>query len=398
MGDVGSQIQTAAHFIAPQFDFRNAGSFQATPAGNLPISGRARSDGGAGALVPTMHAVKVLNERWAVGASLNAPFGLSTEYSGDWVGRYHTVNSKLVTFNLNLAASYELNEQWSFGVGANVLYADAELSNSLDFATFCGAAAGGACPNGALPGAGEFDGFLQNDADDVGFGFNLGIVYRLSAKTRVGFSYRSEVELELTGDVDISLPQDLGGLDALGPQLGAGLAATFSEVDIQADVTLPDTASLAIWHAFSGPLDDWTLSAEIAWTDWADVPQVGIQFDNPLVGLVAEDLGWDDVLRFGFAVNYQVNERWTLRAGWALDESPTPNRVLRNARVPDTDRHAVAIGARYQYNEKISVDVGYSHLFLGDTKLARATDSQSNLVGEFDSHADLFGMQMNWRM
>ena len=398
MSDAGSQVQTSAHLIAPQFEFEDAGSFQQTPGGNLPIGGRTRSDGGASAPVPTFHAIKVLNERWALGASLNAPFGLSTEYSGDWVGRYQTVNSKLVTFNLNLAASYELSERWSVGVGANVLYADAELSSALDFATFCGAAAGGLCPNGALPGAGEFDGFLQNDADDVGYGFNFGIVFRLSPQTRFGFGYRSEVELELTGDVDVSQPQSLGGLAALGPQLSGGLTATFRDVDIKADLTLPDSASLSVWHAFSGRLDGWTLSAEIAWTDWADVPEVGIQFDNPLVPIVVEELGWDDVIRFGFAVNYQLNERWTLRGGWALDQSPTPNRVLRSARVPDTHRNAIAFGARYQYNERISIDVGLSHLYLSDTKLARANSSGSNVVGEFDSHANLFGMQLNWRL
>ena len=37
---------------------------------------------------------------------MNVPFGLETDYSRDWVGRYHAVRSELTTININPAVAW----------------------------------------------------------------------------------------------------------------------------------------------------------------------------------------------------------------------------------------------------------------------------------------------------
>ena len=58
--------------------------------------------------------------------------------------------------------------------------------------------------------------------DDFQESFNAGILIEPSDRTRIGLAYRSEVEFDLTGDVDINDPPPL--LQALGLSSGSGSA------------------------------------------------------------------------------------------------------------------------------------------------------------------------------
>ncbi len=71
--------------------------------------------------------------RFALG--VNAPFGLETDYNDGWVGRYHALQTQLSTLNVNPTIAFEPIPGLSFGAGLQLQYADAKLSNAVDFGT-----------------------------------------------------------------------------------------------------------------------------------------------------------------------------------------------------------------------------------------------------------------------
>jgi len=91
------------------------------------------------------------------------------------------------------------------------------------------------------------------------------------------------------------------------------------------------------------------------------------------------------------------NARWTFRGGMAWDQSPVPNAALRTPRLPDATRIWMSIGGRYRLSDRLSVDAGYSHLFIDTTAINRAGSTGGVLNGSYDSSADIFSLQLNYK-
>lgn len=378
--------------VAPSFEFEDQGSFQRVGTTTLPLLPQvpASAKAGESSLVPTLFYVHAPSERWRVGLGLNAPFGLSTDYDDDWRGRYHAVESEITSINVNPSAAYRVSDHWSLGVGVSINYVEARLTNAVDFAAVCSAAAGGACPNGAVPGQGQFDGFVENDADGTAVGFNFGLLWH-DDRTRLGVSYRSELDHDLEGSMEYRLPETLGGFEALGPELGAALASRFRDADITAPLTLPDSVHVSAFHR----LGRLSLTANVAWYDWGDIPQVSIIPEGPAAEPVVEPLDWQSSVRTAVGAMLDVGQRWTLRAGAAYDESPIPDAQARTPRLPGNDRTWLAVGASYRISDNWSVDAGYAHLFLDDSSIDRIGRTGDQLIGEYQASADIVALELS---
>ena len=89
--------------------------------------------------------------------------------------------------------------------------------------------------------------------------------------------------------------------------------------------------------------------------------------------------------------------------GTAYDRSPTPNK-FRTARIPDSNRIWLGIGAQYRINSCMALDAGYGHLFFKKARLDERAPLLSNgqpvsaarLVGKYKSNVNLFGLQFTW--
>lgn len=89
---------------------------------------------------------------------------------------------------------------------------------------------------------------------------------------------------------------------------------------------------------------------------------------------------------------------WTYRTGLAYDEGAARDASTRSARFPDNDRYWVTFGASYQLREDLSIDAGYAHIFVPDTKINRHGATGDTLTGEYESDADILSAQIRWDM
>ena len=389
------QLQVSGSYIMPSFKFSDRGSVQETPLGNLPLLPASEKDnnGGRPGLVPNVYVVRALSDGFWFGLAINAPFGLESEYNHDWIGRYHAIESKLQTVNLNPSVAWKVDSHWALAVGASLNYIDVKLTNAVDFATVCASRILAICPNGALPGQGNFDGFVKNTGDDISPGANFGLLWS-SADTRVSLTWRSEIKHHLKGNAKFTAPSTLGGFNALPEPLSTELNAMFTNSNIRADVTLPDSVDFSVYHQLT---PRWGMAADAVWTDWADIQAIVIDFDNPLTPTGIEELGFNASWRYALGLQYQLNAQWTFRSGTALDKSPTPNPVLRSARLPDADRIWLSFGASYRVSRQTSIDFGYSHLFVKDVGINRLGATDDLLVGNYNSSVNILSLQANVR-
>jgi len=375
-----SQFVVGMHYIMPSSEFSDKGSTQTIPGPTtIPLQGGDGGDGGVSAAVANVYYVQGLNEDWTFGLGINTPFGLSTEWSNSWQGRYQGIKSEVATINVNPSLAYEVDDKLSLGGGIDIQYIDAELTNAIDTGLLV-----------AAPQAADTIGEVTGD--DWGFGFNLGLLYEFSETTRIGATYRSKIDNTLEGDAKFK------PTNATAAAVLAGLPpGILDNTDATADIELPAILSIGGYHELNSK---WAIMADISWTEWSTLDELVIEFDSAQQDSV-EDFDWDDTFRYGVGVNYRHSDTLLWRGGIAFDESPVPSAEKRGVRVPDEDRLWLAFGAGFKPARGITIDVGYAHLFVDDadinnTKVNTTTGASYSLVGEFDNSVDILSAQVTW--
>ena len=354
----GTQLVGAAHLIKPSADFTGTANFP----GPTAVSGGNGGDAGDLAFVPNLYFKMDLNDSVKLGIGLSAPFGLKTEYDSTWKGRFHAVKSELKTININPAVAYKVNDQLSVGAGLSAMWAQAELTNAVNFGRF-----------------GEGNSKIKGD--DWGFGYNLGAIYQATTDTRISAAYRSKVNQTLKGEVTFVLPNPaLAGAAPNGP--------------VTAKVALPESLSMS---AFSRIDDKWDVMGDITWTRWSQFKELKVVRDNgAIVGGAATPENWSNTLRYSIGANYHYNDAVKLRAGLAYDEEAISDQ-FRTARIPGNDRKWLSIGADWKVSPSSSIDVGYSHLFISDASIDSSKNEPSRakgvLKGSYDGSVDILSAQ-----
>lgn len=404
----GQQIIAGAHVIVPSAKFTatsnptNAlGAPIRNSAGSPILSGSSASDAGQTGVVPNFYYTNKLSDKISVGLGVNAPFGLATEYDKTWAGRYHAVESSVATININPNIAYQVNEQLSVAAGVSAQYIDVTLSSMVDGGLVNAKLAAQLSPAANFAMAVDptnlsnpaNDIFVENTADDWGYGYNLGLLYQFNEGTRAGVSYRSQIKHKVTGDVKSSVPTSVANLAAAG---------LFTEQSINGSITLPASASLSLYHQVN---DRFAVMGDVSWTGWSSFEELVINFEG--AGLAGSSNSpttekWKDTWRYSIGATYKATEALILRGGLAYDESPIKDEY-RTPRIPGEDRTWVSIGAGYQITENIVVDCAYAHLFVPDSTVNKIAtvgsedESRGTLQGEYENQVDIASVQLSYR-
>lgn len=366
--------------IYPDGGFNDQGSIDALGA---PLGSGAK-DVFTGSLIPSAYLVWPVSEKVALGLSVNTPFGLATDYDPAWAGRYQAVKSELKTININPSVSYRMTDQVSVAAGVSLQYAEATLSNAVDFGAVClGALDPASCAGlGLLPQAA--DGFASLTGDDWSVGYNIGASWTPHEALLFGVHYRSEIDHVMEGTADFTVPASATPLTAGG---------SFADTGFSADFILPASADIGVrWQA----CDTVALYATAQWMDWSAVQSIDIVFDNPAQPVSSEVFGYDDAYRYGVGADFEATEKVTLRAGLARDTVPSDG-PLPTARIPDADRWVYAMGFTYQYSDQMALNASVNHIAFDDAQINRTGQFGETLTGDFDIKVPAFSLSLNWQ-
>jgi len=352
--------------------FKDKGSHDVTGA---PLTGGNGGDGGTLGLVPSLYLVHELMDQVKIGLTINAPFGLATKYSEDWKGRYHGVETDLMVLGISPSVAVEvLPELLSLGGSLNIEYADAKLTNAIDFGTIL--MAGGTAPQ-------TMDGFADLTGDDWAVGYTLGLLCTITPDTRIGISYRSKVDHNLSGDVDFDVPAAARGmLNAIG------MADYFVDTPATARLTLPESLSCGVYQRIG---ESFAIMGDVSWTNWRRFRELIVKFDSGQADSGTEEF-WEDTMAYRLGINYFASDKLTLRAGTAYDEGAVKTEY-RTPRIPDNDRIWLTLGLGYAFTDDLRIDLGYAHLFINDSGSQLTNKPVGGyLLGEYESSIDIFSI------
>ena len=292
------------------------------------------------AVSPYFYFSHQLNNKWTAGISMNTPYGMITSYDSDWAGRFHGTKSDIKTLTLTPMLAYKANDKLSFGAGFQMQYVKAKLSNAQALPT-------GISAKPYIEDAVK----LKGDAFDIGY--TLGALYEYSDKTRFGVGYRSQIKHKLKGDIKFDLASQMNQ-------------------DITARLTTPASLTFGAYHDIN---DQWSVMAEIGRVYWSSFEELRIR-GNSIDSITEEK--WKDTTSYAVGASYRVNDQWKLRAGFAIDSGAVDDEY-RTPRIPEADRYWYSGGVEYGFNEKTTLNVGYTYI--------RAEKGKVNLRG--DHNGDL---------
>jgi long-chain fatty acid transport protein len=433
-----AEFQLGGHFIMPQATFTNEGSrykLPNTPVNGLPLSGGNGGDGGVDHLLPNIYLSEPVfrNPQYGdltVGVGLSVPFGLETDYSPGWVGRYAGLRTKLTTFDIQPTIAYRLFDRISLGVSLDIQYASGRLTQAIDFGlagtqltgqfeqALPSLLAAQGVPIAAIPSIvkatqqaynnagfvpGGRDGISEVTGNDWSVGFTLGAIFEywkggnqsFFQEGRVGVSYRSAINHTLQGNASF---RDVPLISAAGapvqfPQPNA-FQDIFFDQNVTAQLDLPEIYHFGLYQRFE---HQFAVMGDIAWTRWSRLQSVPIVFQNAATPSSTVQLNYKDSLRYAVGFEWYATKNFTLRLGFAYDETPIQSENFRTPRIPDSNRYFLSAGLRWSPTHFMDIDVGYAHLFVQDPTVD-FTDSQGHeLRGKFDAAGDVVSAAVTFR-
>lgn len=322
--------------------------------------------------VPMGYYVKPINDQWAFGLGVYAPFGLITDYENSFQGRNFGSKSEVKVVTVQPTISYAFNDKVSIGFGPTIN----RISGSLESAL-------------TTPFSPD-DGNVQIKGDDIGYGYNIGVLVQATDTTRVGLTYHSKVKYKLEGHTEVNTAA--GTPDFL---LSSG------RYDASLDITTPESVDFSVTQQIN---DAWTVYAGSTWTRWSRLKDITVNNEgvgggllNPdTFGTISEEQNWHDTWAYAIGTSYQLNKQWVLRTGLTFDQSPA-NNTDRSPRIPTGDRTIFSLGAGWSPTEDLTIDVAYSYLKEEKVNVRNTNELGQAYNAEYENSANGFGVGATYR-
>jgi long-chain fatty acid transport protein len=302
-----------------------------------------------------------------LGLALTGNFGLGLDYDDDWVGRYYAQKAVLLGVSFVPAVAYRVNEQLSLGASLNAMYGIYKNEVAI---------------NNVDPRFG--DGQLKLDDTDWGWGANLGLLYEVDDRTRLGLTWSSQVDLNFESQTKFSglapgLQDFLGQRGLLNSNLKIG-------------INVPQQVMGSI---FSQVDDRWALLGSVGWQQWSKFGQVEIGIDSPTPTSLTTNLDFEDTWHFSVGAQYRLSEPWLLNFGIAYDTAFQDSSAV-SPLLPTNSAWRFGVGAQQQLSPSTFWGFAAEYVYGGtlDTELRSRlpveAGGRGDVVGSFEDTGAIF--------
>jgi long-chain fatty acid transport protein len=346
------QVVGGIVLIQPDISVKTAGGNKTTSQGedNVPV--------------PNFFITKHIDQQWSWGVGANAPFGLETKwpagtfgtFGGLGAGALEPEHSKIEMLNLNPNVAYQLNANTSVALGI-----DYYIVRELIFNTQA----------------------IKIDGAGRDYGWNIGLLHAQD-NWSVGLSYRSSVKVKLDGNVEA------------GPETAG------------ADAELNFPSMLQVGGRYKVD-DKLAVELDIEKTGWSSFDIIEVNHSNSLVSSnpITSTNNWDNAMAYRLGATYDLSPANQLRAGYARDKTPGSDDFF-SARVPGNDRQTFSFGLAHDRGDW-TIELSYMFVKVDDRKIAAPADSYRDGLlggnndpngtdaynGNYKTTAHLFGVGVN---
>jgi len=325
----------------------------------------------------TFYITHKLSDKIVAGFGFFSPYGLGTEWPANYPLRYLSVKDDMKSFVFNPVIAYKVSD--NFSLGAGVFYVLSTLAFDLvtvqDFRPYGG-------------GMYEVPASIT-DGEGNGWGWNVGALYK-GEKFSLGLNWRSGFKIDFEGEIDLDSINVPAPFKPYVPP-GGNVATSFDFPHILcAGVAFNLTPKLL-------------LSADINYVFWNtyDKFDITIDFPDPYPDEVETfEEHWDVSTLFRTGLQYQLNEKLALRAGFLFDQTPQPVMTM-DPILPDADRVAFTAGFGYKIS-KFVIDATYHYEIFSDRTSPNRTIAAYQVgginlgEGTYSATAHLLGVSLRF--
>ncbi len=267
-------------------------------------------------LIPSGSVAFKIDDKLTFGMGMAGLSGMGVDFADIAAGL--SGNQNVVTtkqfYKIAPGFSYQMNDKLALGAALNIDYQSLALDNAQMH----------------LP---------QNQV--YGFGFTLGMIYKINDVMNFGASYVSKQSMS-----------------AFEWNTTAGAYSMTMDA--------PQTLSMGLAYQ---PGNGLLVEADIKYIGFSDVLDK-VDFDTP-AGPSVMNFGWDDQVVFSLGVQKEISDKTTIRAGFNYGESPIGEEDVDNniGSLAVTESH-VSFGATRKLGKRIEGSVSYLHAFSNEVKSA----------------------------
>jgi long-chain fatty acid transport protein len=326
----GVQISGGTNFVGGQVSFQSptgatakgdlAGSVAWPPPSNFYITANMKDIG-----LPALSGL-------TAGFGITSPFGLLIRYPTNGPFSTSVTSAALPLMDLKPTLAYKLNDQFSFGLGADV-YTFASFIGEGQFEQKFNWPGGVGIPPGAP---------VEINGNGTGAGFNVSVLYTPLRQSEgkpvanIGIIYRSQAVLPVHGQFLVN---------------GAAVAGT------SASATLPDiiAGAMAIWPVRSQDFE-WKLELDVEYEMWSKFRDLNVNLSTG--GTLPFPQNWRNSVdtSVGTEIKWIGPSRlphWDVawRAGYAHAGSAVPDRTFSPA-IAESSQNVISTGAGFLCKDK----------------------------------------------
>jgi long-chain fatty acid transport protein len=310
------------------------------------------------------------------------------------------------TLNVNPAVSWKITDNIAIGAGVDYQQVKATFSNNVNYSAGIAQAAATAAAGGLIPAmlvptiiaaTPGLDSYGSVNGDDYAWGWNGGILIDFDKNFRVGAQYRSGFSYNISGNVGFQNP----ALPALPPPLAPVVASLAAAVNAQlfnggvtADIKFPSISNASVFYSLN---DKWDLMGDIQYTHWSVIKNLTFVRTTGAV-LSSTPENFRNTWRYSVGTNYHYDNQWTLRAGYAYDQTPV-NSTNLTPRLPDNNRNWLTIGAQYKWTKDLAFDLGFAYIWISDPNInqnAGSTAANGLIKGSYSANVEILAMQVTY--
>lgn len=329
------------------------------------FSGVTEDDSDGSLFIPFLYYARPINEQLSFGFSITAPGGLGSDPNDNGPQRYVLDEWSLGYISIAPALGYRLNDRLSIGGGIGINYSVLQYESAvfnLD-------------PDSA-------DGRMELEASDVSLGFQLGLLWELSPRTRIGAAWRSE------NSTDLEAVPDFFNL-APGRRMMLEQAGLLDQ-EIALQNSFPQTLNAGIHHELTGGS---TVAVDLLWSDFSEYGFSGLSLGNNEI--TTEPEIYQDIWAISVGFSRPLRDTWTLKFGGMYLSEPVDDEnrtfALRIGNI-----WGVGIGAERRLAGERVVGINLNYYDLGDAPATVSIPLLGQISGAYTTH-EAIGLDFTFR-
>jgi long-chain fatty acid transport protein len=359
------------------------------------------------AVVPHVFAT-YRRDRLAYGLGVYVPYGLTSQWTDDFPGRFAAQKASLQTIYFQPNVAFQITEGWSVGLGPVIGHSSVELIQAIDLSQQRTSATGPTFGQLGIAKGTEFA-RAKLEGSSTAYGVHLGFHGRLTNQWQIGGRFLSQLYFKYDDAEAVFEPRPTGLTLAAnnplsapaGTPVDALLAGQFTGTGAlttqQVKTRIMHPAQVQVGLGYTG-FANTTINIDYAWVGWKSFKELPVDFQGTAPDrLLFEDYNNTSSIRIG--ADYRFTNGAAIRGGFAAAAAAAPD-VTVTPLLPEQDRTYGAIGGGYPITSRFTIDGAYMKIFTPgrrgriDERATRTQTAEQLNNGSYTLRANIFSLSL----